>query len=170
MEAKVNKSTCCGCGALLEPFNGPVHSYMKSSPACFSLFGKVLASEYSDPALLQTHRMTVDTYAVQHPGTGKSRREIQSVGLHLARLMIQLHNPLPPMETNDVMLQLGRYKATLRYIEPPARSSITIADVVPWVGGNRHAEKIQQWAKATWQDWSDHHDYIRSWVAECRAV
>ncbi len=57
-------------------------------------YGVILQHEYSDPRLLPTHRLSVDTYAIQHPGDG-SRRAIQSVGLHLARLMIQLESPAP---------------------------------------------------------------------------
>ncbi|MDZ7628938.1 MAG: DUF5946 family protein [Parvularculaceae bacterium] len=44
------------------------------------------------------HRLSVDAYAVQHPG-GASRQAIQSVGLHLARLYIQLEHPHTPKES-----------------------------------------------------------------------
>ncbi len=85
---------CQGCTAPLTAIDGPVHDYMEGSAACFELFNKILAHEYSDPNLLSTHRLTVDTYAVQHPGSGDNRKQIQSVGLHLARLGLQLDKPL----------------------------------------------------------------------------
>lgn len=141
------------------PFiDGPTHNYMEGSAACFELFTQILAWEYSDPALLPTHRMTVDAYAVQHPGRGATRQQIQSVGLHLARLGLQLGAPLPPKETNDVMLGLGKHKHTLDYLEPPERFTMTVANVAPFAGSSRHSDKVREWA--------DHHSYIRSWTAK----
>ncbi|WP_407675113.1 DUF5946 family protein [Pelagerythrobacter marinus] len=138
---------------------------MSSSPACFAEFTRILAAEYSTPLLRGIHRLTVDTYAVQHPGDGRDRRQIQSVGLHLARLYIQLTYPLPPRETNDVMLGLARHKATLVGLRPPNRFTLTAADIAPFSGGCQHADKVRVWAAETWRDWSEHHEYIRHWVA-----
>jgi hypothetical protein len=113
---------------------------------------------------MATHRLTVDTYAVQHPGSDRSRRQIQSVGLHLARLCVQLASPLPPRQTNDVMLGFSRHKSTLVFLDPPARFSLTIADVAAHAGGPDHATKVRDWATATWNDWAPHHSYIQDWV------
>ena len=159
-----DSSICPGCGVELPHSDGPTHSYMTGSAACFELFNQILACEYSDTALQPTHRLTVDTYAVQHPGDAKTRQQIQSVGLHLARLRLQLASPIPPRETNDVMLGLGKHKHSLDYLEPPAGFTVTVADVAPFAGSERHSEKVRDWAHATWQDWSDHHDYIRHWT------
>lgn len=156
---------CSGCGALLDASEGPVHKYMQSSPACFALFNQLLAYEYSDAALLATHRLTVDTYAVQHPGRAKTRQQIQSVGLHLARLSIQLTHNSPPKETNAVMLSLGKHKQTLLYLEPPEHFQMTVADVVAFAGQPQHADKVREWAKSAWDDWSEHHNYIQRWTA-----
>ena len=75
---------CPGCGADLDPELGPTHDYMTASPASYARFMAVLANEYSNPALLATHRLSVDTYAVQHPGDGAERRMVQSACLSLA--------------------------------------------------------------------------------------
>ena len=153
---------------MLNSIDGPTHEYMKSSPACFAMFGDILAAEYSDPTLLDTHRITVDTYAVQHPGESASRREIQSVGLHLARLMLQLESTIPPKETNDVMLRLGPHKQTLNYLESPTQFTMTIANVHPFIGTNRHSSMVRNWALATWNDWHLHHEYIKNWTDNLR--
>ena len=158
-------SKCSGCSVVLPDLDGPTHPYMTSSAACFSVFTRILEAEYSDPKLQPTHRLTVDTYAVQHPGTDKTRRQIQSVGLHLARLCVQSKNLLPPRQTNDVMLRLGQYKSTLKHLSAPSRFSMTVADIEPYIGGSRHASKVKEWAMRTWEDWADHHDYISDWVA-----
>lgn len=159
---------CPGCGARLDPLEGPVHAYMASSPACFAAFNALLAAEYAgyeSQALRDVHRLTVDTWAVQHPGSPHDRRAVQSVGLHLARLRLQLESPRPPAETNAVMLDFSRHKATLPPLEPPARFRITAAEVAPFAGTFLHAEKVRAWARATWEDWSAQHAFIRAWIA-----
>ena len=60
---------CSGCGIALPAVTGPVHRYMVSSPACWAAYGAVLAREYGNPKYARLRRLTVDTYAVQHPGT-----------------------------------------------------------------------------------------------------
>ena len=163
MKTQTNK--CSGCGAVFEEIDGPTHRYMISSPACWQAFGKLLAAEYSAPALMATHRLSVDAYAVQHPG-GHSRQAIQSVGLHLARLLIQLDRPLAPQETNEVMLKFGRRKKTLQYLAPPASFDFTIADVVPHIGAQTHSETVRYWAQSACASWRDHHPYIQAWIGK----
>lgn len=155
---------CSGCGALFQHEAGPVHRYMTSSPACWRVYGELLAAEYGDVALMQTHRLSVDTYAVQHPGD-RSRPAIQSVGLHLSRLMLQQENEALPKETNAVMLRFGAHKASLEWLEPPQSFSMTVADMEPFIGGSRHADAVRDWAAKTWADWKEHHGYIRDWVS-----
>ncbi|HBS36675.1 MAG TPA: hypothetical protein DEA50_16610 [Parvularcula sp.] len=154
---------CRGCGGLFAPFDGPVHDYMESSPACWRAFGHVLAAEYSTPELLPVHRLSVDTYAVQHPG-GASRQAIQSVGLHLARLYLQLEHPRPPKETNEVMRAFAGRKESLTRLTPPEKFSMTLADVAPFIGAPPHAAKTMEWARAAWNDWSGAHEYIKRWA------
>ncbi len=86
-KARISQSTsvsvsCFSCGALAPDIDGPVHRYMDSSPGCWALFGEVLAREYSDYNYASHHRLTVDAYAVQHPGK-PSPPSIGSVAVHL---------------------------------------------------------------------------------------
>jgi hypothetical protein len=155
-----------GCGGGFAASDGPVHDYMLSSPACFAAFNTLLAAEYSASELRQVHRLTVDTWAVQHPGAAGERRAVQSVGLHLARLMLQLESPRPPRETNKVMLDFSRHKHSLRPLAPPPGFRVTVADIVPFAGSRLHPDKVREWAEATWRDWSGHHDYIHQWIAD----
>ena len=127
---------------------------------------ELLAAEYSSAELQQVNRLTVDTFAVQHPGAADDRRTVQSVGLHLARLHLQLESPRPPLETNAVMLDFSKHKATLKWLDPPDAFAITAPDVARHAGTDAHAAKVREWADASWADWSAHHDYIRGWIAE----
>jgi hypothetical protein len=161
----MTQERCLGCGGLFARATGPVHRYMTSSPGCWEAFGQVLAAEYGDPSLLPVHRLSVDAYAVQHPGDG-SRRAIQSVGLHLARLYAQLEWRLEPEEANRFMLMAGRFKANLQALPSPADFTITVADVAPLAGTGHHAQAVRRWARSSWEAWSDCHALIAAFAGD----
>lgn len=46
----MKKNTCFSCGGLFPDIDGPTHRYMTSSAGCWSVYGEVLAREYSNPA------------------------------------------------------------------------------------------------------------------------
>lgn len=79
------ETKCFSCGALVKDIDGPVHRYMDSSPGCWATFGEVLAREYSAVNYGLNHRLTVDAYALQHPGK-HSPQSIQSIAVHLVSL------------------------------------------------------------------------------------
>ncbi len=76
---------CPGCGADFAEIDGPNHKYFGGSAGCWKAYGIVLAREYEDPAYWRVYRLSVDTYAVQHP-FNKDRRNVQSVNIHLMAL------------------------------------------------------------------------------------
>ena len=160
---------CIGCGAHFpqaqsHEFQGPVHDYMDSSPACWYAYGQVLAREYENPGLFAVHRLSVDSYAVQHPG-GDSRQAIQSVGVHLARLCLFLERGLTPEDANAAMLRVGKIKDQMIQLQRPRNlGDITVAQILDAQTENDHLRLVHQWAEASWQAWSDHHDIVRRWV------
>lgn len=156
---------CCGCGALFPALAGPVHAYMESSAGCWHAFGQVLAREYENPALVAVHRLSVDSYAVQHPG-GDSRQAIQSVGVHLVRLCHFLERGLPAAEANAAMLRVGRTKQQMfQLVRPESLGAITVADVVAAESAVQHTELVNLWARSAWQAWSEHHATVRRWAS-----
>lgn len=156
-------ATCPGCGSRLPAIEGPVHAYMTASPACWAAFGLVLAREYETPALIPIHRLTVDAWAVQHPGDG-SRRAIQSVGLHLARLMEAIEGEPDGKAASDAMLGFADRKDTLPVLPPRTAYRVTVADVVDATAADAHRDAVLRWARATWDDWRDQHGVIRAWA------
>ena len=164
MAGQADISGCPGCGSRLPAVEGPTHAYMTSSPACWDAFGKVIAREFQNPDLMEVHRLSVDAWAVQHPGDG-SRRAIQSVGLHLARLRVQLEGGLSLGDANAAMLAFAARKSTLPELAPRRAYSLTVADVVGAEAPRDHALAVRAWAQAVWADWADHHDFIRGWSA-----
>jgi hypothetical protein len=155
---------CCGCGAEFPAFEGPVHRYMHSSPACWYAFGQVLAREYSSPEYFEVHRLSVDAYAVQHPGDD-SRQAIQSVGVHLVRLCFFLERGLVPEQANNAMLKAAQHKDHHTWLERPASlGSVTVKDVLAAQDIEQHKAAVHAWARAAWEAWSAHHALVRKWA------
>jgi hypothetical protein len=138
---------------------------MESSAGCWAAFGDVLAREYSDPVYFDIHRLSVDAYAVQHPGR-LSRQSIQSVGVHLVRLHLFLEQGLAPEKANAAMLAAAREKHSYIWLEPPqSLGAITVADVARTRTVIDHKQAVKEWAACAWQAWSSHHDTVRSWAS-----
>lgn len=155
---------CMGCGARFAAADGPVHPYMTSTPGCWSAFGRVLAREYQEPRLRPVHRLSVDAYAVQHPGT-PCRQASQSVGVHLVRLCLFLERGLDPVGANDAMLRAARHKASYHWLEPPAaRGGLTVADIDAAADAEAHLAAVAIWARQAWQAWSPYHATVRAWA------
>jgi len=155
---------CVGCGGLFPEIEGPVHRYMESCAGCWATLGEVLAREYSDPGLFAVHRLSVDAYAVQHPGN-QSRQSIHSVGVHLIRLCLFLEHELSAEYANDAMLRATNRKHTFTWLEPPAsRGLLTVADVVKARATQAHKSAVRAWAQSAWAAWSPHHETIRTWL------
>ncbi len=160
----MKKSTCFSCKGEYPDIQGPVHHYMTSLPGCWAIYGEILAREYSDPVYFRIHRLTVDAYAVQHPGF-TDRQSIHSVGVHLIRLCLFLEHNLTAENANDAMLEAGKNKHNFIWLKPPGSlGRITAADVVKAKNISEHEELVRAWAQSAWEAWSVHHHTIRSWL------
>lgn len=162
----MNKTRCLGCKGMFPDIEGPVHRYMESSPGCWAAFGEVLAREYSDQAYYEVHRLTVDSYAVQHPGK-PSAQSIGSIAIHLIRLSLFLEHGLTEDKANDIMVKISKsgQKKNYYWLEPPTSlGKITVADVVTANSVEEHKVLVKSWAKSSWNAWKNHHHTIKSWT------
>ena len=156
---------CAGCGGLFPDLVGPTHRYMESSPGCWKTYGEVLAKEYQNYGFfLPVHRLSVDAYAVQHPGR-PSPQSAQSVAVHLIRLCLILEGDLPLEAANDAMLKAGEQSARFVWLTPPANlGDITVADVSRAGSDAKHLELVRAWAQSAWRACAPHHATIRAWL------
>ncbi len=156
---------CLGCGALVPDIEGPTHEYMLSAPGCWALFNQVAVKQY-EIASFDLRRMTVDAYAVQHPGT-TDRRAIQSVAVHLISLYFVLERGLPPTAATDKMRHALTDKSRFTWLKPPqSMGEITVVGVVNLTDPTEHEALVKRWARSAWEAWSAHHDQIRKWTGE----
>jgi hypothetical protein len=156
---------CAGCGAAVPGIDGPTHRYLGASAGCWAVFGEVLAREYSDSRFFGIHRLTVDTYAVQHPGV-PSRQSIQSVAVHLISLYLTLERGFRPEAATAAMRSALRHKEEFVWLTPPSTlGRLTILDVRAARDVAEHITLVRHWAESTWEAWAPHHGLVRSWAA-----
>jgi hypothetical protein len=155
---------CVGCGGLFTDIEGQTHLYMESSAGCWAIYGEVLAREYSNPAYLEVHRLTVDAYAAQHPGQ-PSPQSVKSVGYHLVRLCLLLERGLEVERANNAMLAITKTKSNFVWLAPPpSLGSVTVADVHRTKTIEEHKQAVSTWAISVWEAWSPHHSVIHTWL------
>jgi hypothetical protein len=156
---------CVGCNAFVPDENGPTHRYLESAPGCWRIYGEILAREYGDSAYRTVHRLSVDAYAVQHPGR-PSAQTIGSAALHLARLCMTVERKFPLERANDVAVAFSaRGKSALHWLEPPPhRGDVTVLDVAAANDAEEHNAVVWKWAASAWNAWATHHATIRAWL------
>ena len=124
---------------------------MMSSAGCWAAYGDVLAREYADRALFAaSHRLTVDAYAVQHPGDPSDRRAVQSVWLHFAALDAVFAQGATHDAARTVLQNLaGR---TFPALPVMPTMPLTVADVVG-TDAALHSASVELWARSAYQAW-----------------
>lgn len=154
---------CISCKALVDDIEGPTHRYMESSPGCWAAYGQILAREYSDVTFAKNHRLTVDAYAIQHPGQ-PSPQSIQSVCLHLVSLQLVLERNVDQSTATGILPRLAARKDMFNWLEPPdTLGEFTVTNVLAATSAMEHREAVVDWAKSVWRAWETHHHAVREW-------
>ena len=157
---------CIGCGGQFPETGGPTHPYMESTPGCWACYGEVLAREYSDVQYNKVHRLTVDTYAIQHPGH-PSPQSIRSVAIHSISLCAILEKGVEMTNATRIIQGATAHKERFEWLSPPSSmGALTVADVHRAEGAAEHARLVHRWASSAWSAWSEHHTRIRKWLSE----
>jgi hypothetical protein len=161
--------TCPGCGAVVpEVDETDRHTYVGAAPGCWLLYTEVLAREYSDIRYTPAHQLTVDTYAVQHPGV-EERRSAQSVAIHLVGLCLTLERGRSPLELPRLRQRLAAPKRVFPWLQPPPSvGALTVLDVHQSATPAEHRERVNEWARSAWEAWSPHYAQVRAWADELR--
>ncbi|MEM6796655.1 MAG: DUF5946 family protein [Acidobacteriota bacterium] len=153
---------CIACGLKTEKVDGPLHKYLVSSPGCWAKFGEVLAREYENPQYMAVHALTVDAYALQHPGY-ESAQTINSANVHLASLYCFFELGKSIGELSQVKQDLTRYKDQFLWMDPPEEASeITVADVLESESASEHREAVLRWSEYIYGRWEAQYPYIAS--------
>ena len=158
---------CPGCGAAVPDVEEMrPRSYISSAPGCWLVYSEVLAREYGDLRYTPAHQLTVDAYAVQHPGMPE-RRAAQSVAIHLVGLCLTLERGRGPAELPRLRQRLAPPGRVFPWLAPPPSvGEVTIVDVHAAATPEAHRVTVDRWARSAWEAWSPHHAQARAWADE----
>ncbi len=152
---------CFSCKGIYPDIDGPTHRYMESSPGCWQMYSEILSREYSDQSYWKSHRLTVDSYAVQHPGT-ESNQSIQSVAVHLMSLYFIIEEGKSHEAARKLMGKATKLK--FQWLEPPkCLGEISAKNVWLTENANQHNKTVELWANSAWNAWKKYHTIIREW-------
>jgi hypothetical protein len=155
---------CPGCGVVLPEYDGPTHPYIGANAACWALYGELLAYEYGELGYPECHRLTVDAYAVQHPGH-RGHQAIQSLGTHLSGLYLVLERGMDGPQATAFKNRVAAAEPGFKWLNPPGPgSALTVWDVLDMRREMKHCDAIEAWARSVWQAWELHHSTVRNWV------
>lgn len=124
---------CPGCKASLEPVDGPAHSYIGASPACWQIYTTLLGGGYAIVGGDRYGSLLVDAYAAQHPGI-ESPQARQSVAVHLITLWAILRAGADVEKAIDIRVRavsVGKRTGGFQWLEPaPGSYPLTVAGLV----------------------------------------
>lgn len=162
---KDNLVACPGCGAQVKDLPGQPHPYIGAAAGCWEVYGQVLAKEYGEYGYpILTHHLTVDTYAIQHPGQ-PGRQSIQSVNVHLISLYLMLEKGFSNRQALAIIQQALKQARLFTWLEPPVPNGrVTVLDVVCAPNLAAHTQIVDAWARDVWAAWSLYHERIREFV------
>jgi hypothetical protein len=151
----ISNTLCDDCGAVVPG----------GAANCKSVFDEVLVREYSDYSYARSHRLTVDSYSLQHPES--YMRSGKSFAAHLTGMCAALEYEDSSAINRAVQEWLNGAKA----IDKPARlpghrGGLTIIYIHDAANGEEHNKRVQEWARSVWSAWSEYHDLAREWIRE----
>ena len=155
-------------GSLIETSCESCRAIGVDRKGCQELYETVLTREYSDPHYFEVHRLTVDSYCLQHPErymvSGKS------FATHLIRMHIALDRDNDP-HLNTILL---RWLAIGPLIQKPLstpveRGTLTISHVRLAVDADDHRTRVLDWAVSAWSAWIAYHDLARDLLERARS-
>lgn len=155
-----HKHTCPHCGAKVEdPARG-----------CRPLYVEVSMKEMSDRSRFAVHRLTVDAYALQHPG--EYCKSPKTLATHLTGLCWYFDYNGDPAVAAALKKWLSLPPESISLLPAPKalKGTVAISDVHGTEKPEDHVESVKKWAKEVWDAWAEHHEVARKWVEEAKAA
>ena len=171
----MNSEPCPGCKGLFTHSEGMRFRYGTSSAGCWKAFTHLQGYEHDLLQFPPEHRLTVDSYMVQHPQNIPLQKEldiderliaasIQSVAVHLLALYCVLEKNVPFERITHTVMPRSIERTKHPLLEPPeSLGALTIADFSPKFSSHEYHTFAWNWARSAWQAWSPYHALVRHW-------
>lgn len=158
MTLETAESRCPGCGLVMPAGNPiPYDGYFNASDECWSLFTEVIGREFSNAVLFgQVHHLTVEAYAVQHPG---GLHPDKSIDIHLAGLYLMMERNVAPSDVAPYMQKLAERVRDWPHLDPPS-SDIWTQTIFDVAMADDHVAAVREWSAGVWRAWSTQRDRI----------
>jgi hypothetical protein len=133
-----------------------------SSEKCREIFETILIKEFSDFRYAKVHRLTVDTYALQHPHVYMI--SAKSFAAHLTGMCCAMEFGNDP----DLLRLLQQWLNGEKQLEKPQMlenlGSLTISHVAYAKDASEHIKLVHEWAADVWSAYSVYHHLARDWI------
>lgn len=155
---------CIGCRANVPIVKSEQHAYIGASAGCWEIYSEVLGREYTNLRYASVHQLTVDSYAVQNPGT-PSRSAQRSVALHLVSLYHMLELGQRQDQARAALKHLADSDQQFVWLDPPDfKGELTILDVHAAQSAEEHKQRVRQWAASLWEVWKPYQEIVTRWA------
>jgi len=119
----------------------------KSNQKCMKHLDIILAREFSDFRYAKFHRLTIDTYSLQHPDPYMT--SAKSFAAHLTGMCCAMEYD----NKRNLLRILQQWLNGKKQLEKPELldnvGSMTISHVVDAGDGTEHARRVNEWAEST---------------------
>ena len=134
----------------------------KSNQKCKEFFDIIIATEFSDFRYAKFHRLTVDSYSLQHPDSYMI--SAKSFAAHLTGMCCAIEYD----NDSNLLRILQQWLNGKKQLEKPKRldnvGSLTISYVASAGDGTEHAKLVKEWAENVWDAYALYHNLAREWI------
>ena len=135
---------------------------LKSNQKCKEFFDTIIAREFSDYRYAKFHRLTVDTYSLQHPDPYMI--SAKSFAAHLTGMCCAMEYD----NDRNLLRILQQWLNGKKQLEKPKLldnvGNLTISSVVSAGDGTEHAKLVKEWAENVWDAYALYHNLAREWI------
>jgi uncharacterized protein DUF5946 len=149
--------TCSGCGMVVA----------EGTRGCRAMFDELSVRRWDRPVAYTARRMIVDAYALQHPD--EFCASPKSLFAHLTGLCAALEHPGHPTLLEALRRSIDGAPSLQKPALPPARGTMTIAEVAAALDAGRMVAVADRWARSVWEACQPLHPLARRWVADALA-
>ncbi|MBS3748015.1 MAG: hypothetical protein KGY53_12480 [Wenzhouxiangellaceae bacterium] len=151
----------CDSGRVSGDQTGRDYAYL--APSCRADYRTLIERERSDLRYMRVHALSVDAWAVQHPGPA-SDETARAVGMHLVSLYAQLM-----LDASHRELKMIRRRAAdtieFRWLPlPDTPARLGVQHALQADSPEAHRERVQAWALSVWRAWHPHSEQVMSWT------
>lgn len=137
-----------------------------SKEKCKEIFEMILAKEFTDFRYAKVHRLTVDTYALQHPEIYMISPK--SFAAHLTGMCCAMEYGNDP----ELLRLLQKWLNGKKHLEKPQvlekTGSMAISHVANARDAAEHTRLVNEWATDVWHAYHVYHDLARDWIEQAK--